>query len=152
MGCPGLLRAPGPGSPRLHKHFVQEGLSLSPGWSSTSTHRDTLPLPAVPATPTPWHSQDICSPPQALSLWFSPHRACRTQPDPLQQADVLSPAPQDPQRQADASPAFPSGHPKNSGERGTPLELSAKRWDVRTIPSGCHHCWQKCPCKAQAAW
>lgn len=78
MGCPGLFCAPGPGSPRPHKQFVPEAL----GWSS-STHRDTLPLPAVPATlQDKWHSQDICSPTQALPLWFSPHRACRTQPDP----------------------------------------------------------------------
>lgn len=126
------------------------GPSLSPGWSSTSTHRDTLPLsPLTTGTVQlvfPGHLQ-----PHTSSVPVSQHRACRAQPDPspghhLQQADVLSPALQEPQSQGDACPVFPSGHPKNPGECGTPLEVSAKHWDVRTIPSGCHHSLQGISC------
>lgn len=77
------------------------GLSLSLGWSSTSTHRDTLPSPAVPATPDDWHSSAsiprTSAAPHRLYPCSFPDRSpsglslTPLQTTNLQQADVLSP-------------------------------------------------------------
>lgn len=80
---------PGPGFPHPTQtvYARSPGLSLSLGWSTTSMHRDMLPLPASPSHPPkigtilPAVPRDVCSPTSVPAVYpTAAHSACRIQP------------------------------------------------------------------------